>query len=62
MRLRINRFNRIEPLTDSHDICFQCKNKTSCPLMMALRGEVVILRYEAVTVQNCKFFKNQEEQ
>lgn len=61
MRVKVNKFNRVEVFLDAHDVCFYCENKLCCPLLKALRGEVVILRYEAITVQNCKFFKGKEE-
>lgn len=61
MRVRINRLGCTEVLVDMHDNCFYCEYKNLCPFINAAKEEMIVLRYEVVTVQNCKLFKMKEE-
>ncbi|MDD3012616.1 MAG: hypothetical protein PHC34_02810 [Candidatus Gastranaerophilales bacterium] len=57
MRVKINKFGGVEVFTDTKDVCFVCGNKIDCPLVEALRAEIVILHYEEIDIQRCGLFK-----
>jgi len=43
--------------TDDNDLCFNCKNLYSCPLIQAISKEYVIMHYSDVEVKECALFK-----
>lgn len=60
MRVEINKFGGIDVFTDTSDVCFICKNNIDCPLVEALRAEIVILHYEEVDIQKCGLLRRKE--
>lgn len=57
MRVAVNRRGKIEVFTDKNDVCFSCSNQTDCPLVEALRSEIVILHYEEIDINQCGLFR-----
>ncbi len=57
MRVAVNKYGGIEVFTDTKDACFSCENKTDCPLVEALRAEIVILHYAEIDIQRCGLFR-----
>ncbi len=43
--------------TDDNDLCYTCSNFDGCPLMSAIQGEIVVMRYEKIKVKECAMFK-----
>jgi|GEM_PF-1156061 len=57
MRVEVNKQGQIDVFADTKDICYACKNNTDCPLIEALRAEIVFLHYEEIDVQTCGLFR-----
>jgi len=57
VRVEVNKFGGIEVFTDRKDVCFACENKVDCPLVEALRAEIVVLHYAEIDIQRCGLFK-----
>ena len=57
MRAAVNKAGKIDIFADKQDICFDCEIKSDCPLIEALRAEIVILRYEDVDISRCGLFR-----
>lgn len=59
MRVNVNKYGGIDVFTDKNDLCYSCLNKTECPLVEALRAEIVILRFEEIDVTKCALLKKE---
>lgn len=59
MRVEVNKKGKLDIFTDSNDLCFNCRNKSACPLVEALRTETVFLHYEEIDITKCGLFKNE---
>lgn len=57
MRVEVNKYGAIEVYVDTKDNCFDCGNKTDCPLIEALRAEIVVLHYADIDVLKCGMFR-----
>lgn len=57
MRVEVNKFGGIEVFTDTKDVCYACENISDCPLVEALRAEIVVLHYADIDVLRCGLFK-----
>lgn len=60
MRVEVNKYGGIDVFIDKKDVCFACENKTDCPLVEALRAEIVVLHYADVDIQSCGLFKKKD--
>lgn len=60
MRVEVNKYGGIDVFTDKEDVCFACENITDCPLVEALRAEIVILHYAEIDIQRCGLLKNKD--
>jgi len=58
MKLSINIKGKLELYTDLYDICFECSQKEHCPLIGAIKSEVVVPRYETIEIVRCGLFKS----
>lgn len=52
----VNEDSELDLYAQESDICFLCSNICLCPLLAALKNEVVILRYEAIGIEECALF------
>ncbi|MFH0702154.1 MAG: hypothetical protein V2B14_01265 [bacterium] len=52
----VNDFGELEVFAEEGDLCYICEHVGNCPLLTALQAEVVILRYESMTIENCGMF------
>lgn len=57
MRVEVNKRGKIDVYADTKDACFSCGNKTDCPLVEALRAEIVVLHYAEIDILRCGLFK-----
>lgn len=53
----VNDDAELDLYAEESDLCYVCSNMCFCPLMAALKNEVVILRFEAMGVESCALFK-----
>lgn len=56
MDVKIDSYDDLSVNVDSNDICYSCKNNYGCPLVSALESEMVVLRYESITIHECGFY------
>lgn len=60
MKVKANNSGGIDVFTNTDDACFECLNNTDCPLIEALRNELVIMHYEEIEIQKCKLQKKRK--
>lgn len=53
----VNDDSELDLYAEEEDICYSCSNMSLCPLMAALKNEVVILRFEAMGIESCALFE-----
>lgn len=57
MKANLNNKGHIEVKASGQDICKKCKNFVTCPLIQAIKQEIVILHYEETLIADCGLFK-----
>lgn len=60
MRVEINDDEQLAIYCSDYDLCTTCKNKYKCPLIQALRQEIVILHYSDVAVGECGLYSKRK--
>lgn len=53
MRANLNNRGLIEVKASGQDVCKKCKNLSKCPLIQAIKQEIVILHYEETLIADC---------
>ena len=54
MYVSVNDDSHIDVFAEEQDMCSSCLHASDCPLVSALQMEIVILRYEGMTIENCE--------
>jgi hypothetical protein len=57
MRVEVNKYGKIDVFTDINDLCYSCENNTDCPLVEALRADIVFLHYEEIDIKKCGLYR-----
>lgn len=57
MRAEINKDGELVIYCEEYDLCLSCKNKKSCPLLQAIKQEIVILHYSDIGVAECGLYQ-----
>lgn len=42
---------------EEEDLCYLCKNIEICPLLAAVQGEAVVLRYAHIEINRCGMYE-----
>lgn len=58
MRTGISKYGKLEVKLNEEDQCYSCGHLANCPLVGALKHEVVIPHYENFHVQVCGMYKD----
>ena len=56
MRAEIDNDGDLLIFTESYDLCQNCKHINKCPLIQAIRQEIVILHYSDIAVGDCGLY------
>lgn len=57
MQVKLDSNGNTEVEISDSDICYNCLNSSKCPLIGALQKEIVIMRYEYFSIDECPLFK-----
>lgn len=53
----VNSNGGLDVYTTQKDLCFKCKNRSKCPLIIGIQEEYVIMHYSDIEVKECALFK-----
>ena len=57
MRVKFVGNGSLYVVLECQDICFECANKTRCPLIGTLKDNITALRSESIIIEHCRFHK-----
>ncbi len=58
MYAQINNNSELDVFAEETDKCYLCRNMNKCPLMATIKNEIVILRFEAMAIEECGMFES----
>ena len=57
MYVLVNDVGSLELYAEEADTCYLCSNMDKCPLLASLQNEIVILRYDGLSVEECGMYQ-----
>ena len=60
MRAEIDKKGDLVIYCECYDLCTTCKHSRKCPLIQAIRQEIVILHYSDVAVGDCGLYSKRK--
>lgn len=57
MRVKFQGYGSLYVILEDLDLCFDCVNKTKCPLIYTLKDNLTGLRSESIKIDYCRLHK-----